>query len=287
MFVLVIAIVALLVLAAVAVLASARRRANDASGTVTGRLAGETRQRDREAAASATTDGEAAASAEARERADATKGELVAAGSAPAVRAERQPVDEETIGISRRQFFNRGIVLSLSLAIGAFGAAAIAFLYSKSAGGFGSKVQVDKNLKDVLAYTSEKKEPYYVPEARTYLVPYPVADVDAAKQIPQYEKLIPNMEQGIVAIYQKCVHLGCKVPWCASSQWFECPCHGSKYNRVGEKKGGPAPRGLDHFVMAISGGGGLTIDTAIPLPGAPIGTDTTEQGAEGPPCVGG
>ncbi|MEY3360541.1 MAG: hypothetical protein RL531_260 [Actinomycetota bacterium] len=277
MFVLVIAIVALLVLAAVAVLASARRRANDASGNVTGRLAGETRQRDREAAASA----------EARERSDATKGELVAAGAAPAVRTERQPVDEETIGISRRQFFNRGIVLSLSLAIGAFGAAAIAFLYSKSTGGFGSKVQVDKNLKDVLAYTSEKKEPYYVPEARTYLVPYPTADVEAAKQVPQYEKIIPNMEQGIVAIYQKCVHLGCKVPWCASSQWFECPCHGSKYNRVGEYRGGPAPRGLDHFVMAISGSGGLTIDTSVVLIGAPLGTDTTEQGAEGPPCVGG
>jgi cytochrome b6-f complex iron-sulfur subunit len=196
-------------------------------------------------------------------------------------------VDEEALGISRRQFFNRGIVLSLSLAIGAFGAAAIAFLYSKSTGGFGSKVQVDKGLKDVLAYTEEKKEPYYVPEARSYLVPYPTADVSKAKQVPQYEKLIPNMEQGIVAIYQKCVHLGCKVPWCASSQWFECPCHGSKYSRVGEKKGGPAPRGLDHFVMAISGGGGLTIDTSTVLIGAPIGTDTTGQGAEGPPCVGG
>ena len=287
MIVLVIAIVALLVLAAVAVLASARRRANDASGNVTGKLAGETRQRDREAAASDTTDGEAVASAEARERSDSTKGDLVAAGSAPAKRTERQPVDEEAIGISRRQFFNRGIVLSLALAIGAFGAAAIAFLYSKSTGGFGSKVQVDKSLKDVLAYTSDKKEPYYVPEARSYLVPYPVEDVKKAKAVPQYEKIIPNMEQGIVAIYQKCVHLGCKVPWCPSSQWFECPCHGSKYSRVGEKRGGPAPRGLDHFVMAISGSGGLTIDTSTVLIGAPIGTDTTGQGAEGPPCVGG
>lgn len=287
MIVLVIAIVVLLAGAVVAVLATARRRANDASGNVTGRLASETRQRDREAAASATGAGEAAASAEARERSDATKGELVTASAGTVAKAERQPVDEEALGISRRQFFNRGIVLSLSLAIGAFGAAAIAFLYSKSTGGFGSKVEVDKNLKDVLAYTEEKKEPYYVPEARSYLVPYPTADVSKAKQVPQYEKIIPNMEQGIVAIYQKCVHLGCKVPWCASSQWFECPCHGSKYNRVGEKRGGPAPRGLDHFVMGISGGGGLTIDTSTVLIGAPIGTDTTEQGAEGPPCVGG
>jgi hypothetical protein len=39
--------------------------------------------------------------------------------------------------------------------------------------------------------------------------------------------------------------------------------------------------------MAISGNGGLTIDTSVVLIGAPLGTDTTEQGAEGPPCVGG
>ena len=161
--------------------------------------------------------------------------------------------------------------------LGGFGGAVLAFLWPSLSGGFGSKVQVDKNLKDVLAYTSDKKEPYYVPEARSYLVPYPTADVPKAKKVPQYEKLIPNMEQGIVAIYQKCVHLGCKVPWCASSQWFECPCHGSKYSRVGEKKGGPAPRGLDHFVIAISGGGSLTIDTSTVMIGAPIGTDTTGQ----------
>ena len=70
------------------------------------------------------------------------------------------------------------------------------------------------------------------------------------------------MEEGIVALYQKCVHLGCKVPWCATSQWFECPCHGSKYNRVGEKQGGPAPRGLDRFVVTVAGDK-LTIDTGV------------------------
>ena len=70
------------------------------------------------------------------------------------------------------------------------------------------------------------------------------------------------MEQGYVALYQKCVHLGCRVPWCQSSQWFECPCHGSKYNRVGEKQGGPAPRGLDRFVLEVSGGN-IIVDTGL------------------------
>ena len=92
------------------------------------------------------------------------------------------------------------------------------------------------------------------------------------------------MEEGYVALYQRCVHLGCRVPWCQSSQWFECPCHGSKYNRVGEKQGGPAPRGLDRFPLEVSGGN-ITVDTGIIVIGPPIGTNTTNQSPEGAPCV--
>ena len=92
------------------------------------------------------------------------------------------------------------------------------------------------------------------------------------------------MEQGIVALYQRCVHLGCRVPWCQSSQWFECPCHGSKYNAVGEKRDGPAPRGLDRFVVAVEGGD-VIIDTGVVITGPPIGTNTTKQGQEGPSCI--
>ena len=53
--------------------------------------------------------------------------------------------------------------------------------------------------------------------------------------------------EGIMPLYQRCVHLGCRVPYCGSSKWFECPCHGSKYNGAGEYKLGPAPRGMDRF----------------------------------------
>jgi cytochrome b6-f complex iron-sulfur subunit len=92
------------------------------------------------------------------------------------------------------------------------------------------------------------------------------------------------MDHGLVALYQKCVHLGCRVPWCKSSQWFECPCHGSKYNRVGEKRGGPAPRGLDRMPIEISGSH-VIVNTGDIIQGPPIGTDTTGQGQEGAPCV--
>ena len=93
------------------------------------------------------------------------------------------------------------------------------------------------------------------------------------------------MEQGIVALYQKCPHLGCRVPSCPTSQWFECPCHGSQYNRVGEKKAGPAPRGMDRFPVTIANNGDVTVDTGTIVPGPPIGTNTTGQEAEGPHCI--
>ncbi len=63
------------------------------------------------------------------------------------------------------------------------------------------------------------------------------------------------------------------------------PCHGSKYNRVGEKKAGPAPRGLDRFYATQSGDGSIVIDTGNIFLGPPIGTNTTGQNAEGPLCV--
>jgi cytochrome b6-f complex iron-sulfur subunit len=286
--VLIIAIPVLLVLAAVMIFATGRRRAADAQGRVTGTLSAETRHKDQSGIGQA--DGaEDDASEAARERADETRKAIGSGGAAPATRgttavAERAPVDEEELGISRRQFFNRGILVTMAVSLGAFGAASISFLYAASSGGFGGKIDAGVSLDDALAFNSDNKEPYYVPEARTYLVPFPKDAVQDAKKVPQYQLLIPAMEEGIVALYQKCVHLGCKVPWCATSQWFECPCHGSKYSRVGEKRGGPAPRGLDHFVVTIAGGK-MTIDTGVVITGAPIGTDTTGQGAEGPPCV--
>jgi len=286
--VLIIAIPVLLILAAVMIFATGRRRAADSDGRVTGTLSGETRSRDQSVADDAAS-AEAEASEDARERADETRKAIGSGGAAPATRGttavmERPPVDEEELGISRRQFFNRGILITMAISLGAFGAAAISFLYARSAGGFGGTVDAGISLDGVLAYNEANKEPYYVPEARTYLLPYPKEAVPSAQKVPQYQLLIPSMEEGIVALYQKCVHLGCKVPWCATSQWFECPCHGSKYNRIGEKRGGPAPRGLDHFVVTVSGDK-LSINTATVIIGAPIGTDTTGQGAEGPPCV--
>lgn len=55
----------------------------------------------------------------------------------------------------------------------------------------------------------------------------------------------------IIALYWKCVHLGCTVPWIAGESLFHCPCHGSMYNIYGKNVGGPAPRPLDYMEVKV------------------------------------
>jgi cytochrome b6-f complex iron-sulfur subunit len=175
------------------------------------------------------------------------------------------------------------IVAGSGLGLGAFGVAALAFLWPTASGGFGGKIAVGSTSDAAASFAN--KQPYYNAAAKTYIVAYPKTSVPAAQKVPAYTApIIAGMQQGYVALYQRCVHLGCRVPWCQSSQWFECPCHGSKYNRVGEKQGGPAPRGLDRFALTVSGSS-IVVDTGNLVLGPPIGTNTTHQAPEGAPCV--
>ena len=229
--------------------------------------------------------GSASASGRELERAVALerRGAPVAIPDAPPP-ALPQPPDEEALGVTRRQVLNRGIVTTMALTVGGFGAAVVGMLWPSLSGGFGSKIRVGK-FDEVMQQVNEKKEPFYLAAGRLYINAYPKDDADKAKKITAYSAVLPGYQQGVVALYQKCVHLGCRVPWCKTSQWFECPCHGSQYNRVGEKKGGPAPRGLDRFVATVDGGV-IVVDTKTIIPGPPIGTNTTGQEAEGPHCIG-
>jgi cytochrome b6-f complex iron-sulfur subunit len=194
------------------------------------------------------------------------------------------PLDEEALGVTRRQVLNRGIVTTFALTLTGFGAACVATLWPSLSGGFGSKIRVGK-FDDIMSDISTKKEPFYLAAGRLYINPYPKEGVDKAKKVLAYSAVLEGYDAGVVALYQKCVHLGCRVPWCKTSQWFECPCHGSQYNRVGEKKGGPAPRGLDRFAATVEGGV-VIVDTKTVIPGPPIGTNTTGQESEGPHCIG-
>ena len=279
--ILVLVIVGVLVLGVVAVLLMGRRNAT------TGSLSRETKASDKSAepalVGAGAAEGDSAASLPVKSEGAPP---AVAEGKLP-VRYE--PVDEEELGITRRQVMNRGILAFIGIgALAPFGLALLGFLWPTKKGGFGGEVTLDVSANEALQKVKDTKAPFYSPSARAYVSPYPADAVAAAKKVPQYKPpVIAGMENlGIVVLYQKCPHLGCKVPWCQSSQWFECPCHGSKYNRVGQKKGGPAPRGMSLFAPSVtSKDAKLVVDTGVIYDGPPPGVDTTGQGAEGPPCV--
>jgi len=57
-----------------------------------------------------------------------------------------------------------------------------------------------------------------------------------------------------------CTHLGCAVEFSKEKDIFECPCHGSKYDRNGVNFAGPAPKPLDHYEMVLDPSGRLVVD---------------------------
>lgn len=67
-------------------------------------------------------------------------------------------------------------------------------------------------------------------------------------------------EDGLLAFYWKCTHLGCTVPWSSDLGFFRCPCHGSEFDRHGVVIGGPAPRPMDIMEVKIDGNN-VIVDT--------------------------
>jgi cytochrome b6-f complex iron-sulfur subunit len=186
------------------------------------------------------------------------------------------PAQRPVAAISRRDFFRRSLLTSLMVFGAQFGGATIAFLWPSLKGGFGSVINAGA-LADIKSQLGDG--PVYNGAGRFYVVPWEgkvTADADYPGELVTAE--------GIMPLYQRCVHLGCRVPFCGSSQWFECPCHGSKYNFAGEYKLGPAPRGMDRFVVKIEDGN-VMVDTSTVILGPPRGADTIGEPPQGPFCV--
>ena len=179
--------------------------------------------------------------------------------------------------VSRRDFFRKSLITSLLVFGAQFGGASIAFLWPSLKGGFGALI--DAGALDDIKAAVASGEPFYVGTGRFYIVPYngtPKGGIDYGAD--------GVANEGIMPLYQRCVHLGCRVPYCGSSRWFECPCHGSKYNGAGEYKLGPAPRGMDRFKLEITDGN-VVVDTSEVVLGPPRGADTIDQPPQGPFCV--
>jgi cytochrome b6-f complex iron-sulfur subunit len=189
-------------------------------------------------------------------------------------------VSPEEAGVSRRQFFNRALTATFGSFLAVLGIELLAFMWPRLKGGFGASIDAGA-VTDLIAATRTPDGgvvPAFIPEAKAYVVP-----VDDGNLSAQFEgKSVAA--GGLMALYQRCVHLGCRVPWCATSQGFECPCHGSKYDGIGEYFGGPAPRNLDRFVVEVINAR-FIIHTGdiLQTPRAPTRSVAYPQG---PSCIG-
>ena len=190
-------------------------------------------------------------------------------------------VTPEESGVTRRQFFNRALSATFFAFLGMQGIYYLTFFWPKLSGGFGSDVDAGEigAIQTAVFASDGSILPLFVPEAKAYIVPAPASS--ASEQFDGKSVTTDNL----MALFQRCVHLGCRVPWCGPSQGFECPCHGSKYNSIGQYFAGPAPRNLDRFVVENQNNR-LIIRTGqvVETSRAPILTVNYPQG---PSCIGG
>lgn len=160
--------------------------------------------------------------------------------------------------LKRRQFLARMWQAGLGLVAAAGAWTSWDLLRPGEAKGFGGKVRTIA--------------PDAVPEGA-------VIEVAAARAY------LTRLDGEIIALSQKCTHLGCKVPFCDSSGQFECPCHGSIFNRVGEFRAGPAPRGMDRHPVETGVDGLIYIDTGTVDAGPPPGSESIDEPPRGPSCA--
>jgi len=172
---------------------------------------------------------------------------------------------QQVQGLSRRQLLRGAIGTAFGLWLLEISAGTIGFIWPNLSGGFGGKLVIG-TLDDIKTTNSNlpiaEGFPAYFAFARSF-----VMLVDPAQQrfIPGEDTTGDGTPLNVRALYQRCPHLGCKPNPCLKNFWFECPCHGSRYDRLGTKAAGaqfgPAPRSMDRFSIAVDGAGILTVDT--------------------------
>ncbi|HEY6056489.1 MAG TPA: Rieske 2Fe-2S domain-containing protein [Candidatus Limnocylindrales bacterium] len=182
--------------------------------------------------------------------------------SKEAIKALRR---EQVQGLSRRQLLRTSLGATVGLWLVELTAGTIGFIWPNLSGGFGSKITLGK-FSDVKAQNSTLPVadgfPAYYADARAFVV---LVDPSRQEFVAGEDKTGDGTGLNVRALYQRCPHLGCKPNPCQKNFWLECPCHGSRYDRLGIKAAGaqygPAPRSMDRFAVSVDGSGVLTIDT--------------------------
>ncbi len=172
---------------------------------------------------------------------------------------------EQVQGVSRRQLMRAAVGTGVGLWLLEISAGTIAFLWPNLSAGFGGKLPIG-TLEDVKTQNSvlpiDEGFPAYFPEARAFVI---LVDPSQQRFIQGEDTSGDGKALNVRALYQRCPHLGCKPNACEKNFWLECPCHGSRYDRLGIKADGaqygPSPRSMDRFSISVDGAGVLTIDT--------------------------
>lgn len=153
----------------------------------------------------------------------------MAEASKPAAAAEGE-------GVSRRDVLRLGLFGSALLFLAQIGGTFATYFWPRKVDAFGGKINIGHYSK-------------YPPGS--------VTRVDAGKFY------LVHHTDGLLAIYWRCTHLGCTVPWQPNLEGgiFACNCHGSKFAATGEFISGPAPRSLDLFPVEIDADGNVIVDT--------------------------
>lgn len=171
--------------------------------------------------------------------------------------------------ISRRSFMRRMLGIGVGILSLEFLGGTFAFLWPNITEGLGGRIVLGDA--QTIATTEPMWAsglPYIYQPANLFFV-----NVPAAKALVEGSgETVEDPAEEVLALWRKCPHLGCQVPQlCDASKWFECLCHGSKYTVLGEKRDGPAPRGMDRFETIVEDGA-YVVDTSKIITGPPVGT---------------
>lgn len=162
-------------------------------------------------------------------------GWLVAALLGLLGRFHQNPVHNQ---VQRRTFVRNAALGAVGSVLALTGAAFGALLWPNKTGAFGSTLAVPPDQ-------------------------VPAVDAPPFRNVAGKFFLV-HTQDGLLALYTKCPHLGCTVPWVGppdSPRAFQCPCHGSMYNYEGERTGGPAPRPMDYMAVTVEADGTVMVNT--------------------------
>ncbi len=186
--------------------------------------------------------------------------------------------------VERRTFLRYSLIGTVGAGLGGFALGTLGMLWPREGDGLAGEVVLGAAA-DLIEEIEAERAPLRIPEGGISIL---VWDPSSSAAMRAYgdDHAIVDDTRGLMAVNtQNCPHLGCGVPWCQASQWFECPCHGSRYNRYGEWTGGPAPRGLDRYMSFIDDDGQFVVDLSMELTGPARTANVLEQPPEGPSCV--